>query len=241
MKTLRALTSHIASAACILALATAASAVELKMLTEEFAPLNFERGGQIVGLGTDQVVEMMARAGVAYDMELTQWSRAITLAEKQADTCVFSTSHTDARDPNFQWVEPLAVEQVILIKTKGSDIAVSDMAAASGLRVGTQTGDYTIGILEKNNFGRIDLSPVPDVTIKKLKAGRIDLMIASASFLEAALADGEPLEQAMVVAESVMSVACSKSTDPGVVAQMQAALQSMIDDGTQAAIQAKYN
>ena len=71
MKTLRALAAPIASAACALALVTSASATELKMLTEDYAPLNFERDGQIVGIATDQVVEMMARAGVDYDMELT--------------------------------------------------------------------------------------------------------------------------------------------------------------------------
>lgn len=228
-------------AAVSFALGSGAHAADIKLYTEEFPPLNFERDGQIVGLGADQVVEMMDRAGISYDMELTQWSRAISLAEKKPDTCVFSTSHTDARDPNFQWVEPLAVEQVILIKAKDSDVAAADLAAASALRVGTQTGDYTIGILEKNNFASIDLSPAPDVTIKKLLAGRIDLMVASTSFLEAAVSDGQQLEEVLVVAESMMSVACSKSTGGDMVARMQAALQSMIDDGTQAEIQAKYN
>lgn len=241
MKTLRALTAPIASAACALALATSASAVELKMLTEDYAPLNFERDGQIVGIATDQVIEMMARAGVAYDMELTQWSRAINLAEKKPNTCVFATTHTAERDPNFQWIEPVQADRTVLVKAQGSDVAVADVAAASSLRTGTQTGDYTVGVLEQNGFTTVDLSPTPDVTIKKLLAGRIDLMVTSASFLDAAVADGVAIEEVLVLSETIMSVACSKTTDPAVVASLQAALQSMIDDGTQAAIQAKYN
>ena len=241
MKTFAALKSCVASAACVIALGTSASAVELKLLTEDYAPLNFEQGGQIVGLGADQVVEMMSRAGVAYDMELTQWSRAINLAEKKPDTCVFSTTHTAERDPNFQWVEPLAADRTVLVKAKGSDVAVADVAAAAALRTGTQTGDYTVGVLEENGFGKVDLSPTPETTIKKLLAGRIDLMVTSQSFFEASIAAGVEIEEVLVLSETIMSVACSKSTDPAVVASLQAALQSMIDDGTQADIQAKYN
>lgn len=218
-----------------------ANASELTLFTEEYAPLNFEQDGQIVGMGTDQVVEMMSRAGVAYKMELTRWSRAINLAEKNADTCVFSTTHTEERDPNFQWVEPLNVDRTVLARAKGSGIEVTDVAAAAQLRTGTQTGDYTVGVLEENGFGNIDLSPTPDVTLKKLKMGRIDLIITSESFLEVAIAEGHELEQVLVLSETVLSLACSKATDPAVVASLQSALQSIIDDGTQAEIQAKYN
>jgi polar amino acid transport system substrate-binding protein len=241
MKTLRALTAPIASAACALALVTSASATELKMLTEDYAPLNFERDGQIVGIATDQVVEMMARAGVAYDMELTQWSRAINLAEKKPNTCVFAATHTAERDPKFQWIEPLQADRTVLVKAKGRDVAAGDVAAAARLRTGTQTGDYTVGVLEQNGFTKVDLSPTPDVTIKKLLAGRIDLMVTTASFLDAAVAEGVALEEVLVLSETIMAVACSKTTDPALVASMQSALKSIIDDGTQAEIQAKYN
>ena len=48
------------------------------------------------------------------------------------------------------------------------------------------------------------------------------------------------IEEALVISTTTMSVACSHKTDQALVARMQEALQSMIDDGTQAEIMAKY-
>ncbi|MBU3033581.1 substrate-binding periplasmic protein [Tritonibacter mobilis] len=226
--------------AVALGLGGAAQAADVMLLTEDYAPMNFERDGEIVGLGADQVFEMMNRAGITYEAELTQWSRAIGQAERRPNTCVFSTTHTEERDPNFQWVEPLASDSTILVRKAGSDIAPASIDDARGYRTGTQTGDYTVGVLEEAGFEAIDLAPSQSATLKKLLQGRIDLMATSGSFLEAALADGAEIEEALVISTTTMSVACSHKTDQALVARMQEALQSMIDDGTQAEITAKY-
>ncbi|NKW78649.1 transporter substrate-binding domain-containing protein [Rhodobacteraceae bacterium R_SAG7] len=232
----------VTSVATVFALgfAGAVQAADVTLLTEDYAPLNFERDGQIVGLGADQVFEIMSRAGIAYEAELTQWSRAIGQAERRPNTCVFSTTHTEERDPKFQWVEPLASDSTILVRKAGSDIAPATIEDARSYRTGTQTGDYTVGVLEEAGFESIDLAPTQSATVKKLLQGRIDLMITSRSFLEAALADGIEIEEALVVSTTTMSLACSLKTDEALIARMQDALQSMIDDGTQAEIIARY-
>ncbi len=226
--------------ALVLGFGAAAQAADVMLFTEDYAPLNFERDGQIVGLGADQVFEMMTRAGISYEAELTQWSRAIGQGEREANTCVFSTTHTEERDPKFKWIEPLATDRTILMRKKGNPIAPTTVAEAQAFRIGTQTGDYTVGLLESQGFGNIDLAPAQAATLKKLLGGRIDLMAASGAYFDTLVAEGAEVEEVLELSSSTMSLACSLQTDQELVDRMQAALQSMIDDGTQASITAKY-
>jgi len=228
------------AAAAALCFTGAAGAADLMLYTENYGPLNFEKDGQIVGQGADQVFEMLTRANISYDVELTKWSRAIGQTKTQNNTCVFSTTHTDERDAQFKWIEPLAIDRTVLVRRAGSDITLNSIDDALSYSTGTQNGDYTVGLLEAAGFTNIDLAPDQAGTVKKLLAGRIDLMAASDKFLKVALADGIELEVALVLSTATMALACNLDTDQALIDNMQATLQEMIDDGTQAAMIAKY-
>jgi len=213
----------------------------LHLTTEQYAPFNFQSGGDIAGLGADQVKEIMRRSGIRYDMELLPWSRAIGLAREKPMTCVFTTAHTVDRDSQFKWVEPLLVERTLLIRAAGSGVEPADVAAATAYRTGTQTGDYTVELLRNAGFTQIDLARDLDLTLKKLLSGRVDLMAVSESFAHRLQDEGVPVEEVAVLYEQVFSIACSPETPDGIVKRMQTALTAMIADGTQAEILARYN
>lgn len=213
----------------------------LHLTTEQYAPFNFQSGGEIAGLGADQVKEIMRRSGIRFDMELLPWSRAIGLAREKPMTCVFTTAHTVDRDSHFKWVEPLLVERTLLIRAANSGVDPADVAAATAYRTGTQTGDYTVELLRNAGFTQIDLARDLDLTLKKLLSGRVDLMAVSESFLHRLQDQGVPVEEVAVLYEQVFSIACSPQTPDGIVKRMQNALTAMIADGTQAEIVARYN
>lgn len=213
----------------------------LHFTTEQYAPFNFAQGDDIVGLGADQVKEIMRRTQIAFDMTLLPWSRAIGLAGVRPMTCVFTTAHTVDRHERFKWVEPLLVERTLIIKAEASKVDPGDLEAAKTLRTGTQTGDYTVELLRKAGFIEIDLARDLDLTLKKLLNGRVDLMAVSESYLHRLRKEGVPVEEVAVLHEQVFSIACSPGTPDAIVARMQDALTAMIEDGTQAEIQARYN
>lgn len=229
-------------ALALLALPSAPASAEeiLHLTTEQYAPFNFDEHGQIKGLGADQVKEVMRRSGIAYDLELLPWSRAIGLAREKPRTCVFTTAHTVDRDEHFKWVEPLLVERTLLIRAAGSGVAPADLAAARAYRTGTQTNDYTVELLRDAGFPQIDLARDLDLTLKKLLSGRVDLMAVSESFVHRLQDQGVPVEEVLVLHEQVFSVACSLETPDAIVARMQKALAAMIADGTQSEIIARY-
>ncbi|MTI04752.1 transporter substrate-binding domain-containing protein [Roseibium denhamense] len=222
------------------AIAAPAQAADINLTTEEYKPFNYTDGDKIVGFGAEQVFEIMNRAGLTYEVEMAQWSRAIGLAEREANYCVFTAAHTEERDPKFLWVEPLNVDRTLLIKMAGTDVNPASIDDAKAYTVGTQSQDYTESLLQQQGFPKIDAAKDMETTLKKLEAGRIDLVAVSEAFYKGLKQRGIDVETAVVLSETVLSMACNPGTDAANVKKMQDALKSMIDDGTQEKILAKY-
>jgi polar amino acid transport system substrate-binding protein len=217
-----------------------AAASELQLMTEEYPPYNFTDGDRISGLGAEQVFEMMARAGLSYEVEITRWSRAIGMTRRHAATCVFSTFRTPAREAEFVWIGPLSQDRSMLIKRADSDIVLETLEDAKRYSVGTQTGEFTVGILEAAGFGNVDQAPSMADALKKLLAGRNDLMAVPELFYRRLLDEGVPVEQALTLPVLEVSLACNPDTDPNHVTALRTAMESIIADGTQAEIMARH-
>jgi polar amino acid transport system substrate-binding protein len=217
-----------------------AAASELQLMTEEYPPYNFTEGDRISGLGAEQVFEMMARAGVSYDVEMTRWSRAIGMTRRHAATCVFSTFRTPAREAEFVWIGPLSEDRSMLIKRADSDIVLATLEEAKAYSVGTQTGEFTVGILEAAGFDNVEQAPSMADALKKLLAGRNDLMAVPELFYKRLRDEGVPVEPAFTLPVLEVALACNPKTDPTYLTALRTAMESIIADGTQAAIVARY-
>jgi polar amino acid transport system substrate-binding protein len=223
------------AAACV---ASVAGAQTIILNTEAYPPLNYEENGAIVGIGGDQVREMMARTGLDHRIEITSWSRAITLAEERPEHCVFTAAHTAERDPRFVWIEPLHVMRSVLARAAGGP-EIADLEAARAYRVGGQLNDVVAVYLEEHGFD-VDTSGAVENSISKLEAGRIDLVGVAEETMRAFQKRGARIETALVLSEDILSVACHPETDPAAVAAMRAALAAMIAEGVQTEIVARY-
>lgn len=226
--------------AFVFALVSEAFAEELHLTTEDYAPLNFEKDGKIVGIGADQVFEAMERGGVNYNVEMTKWSRALGLAKSEPNTCVFSAQHTADRDPHFLWIEPLLVGRDVLARLKDSNVSPKTLEEARKFSVGAPTGDSTIEKLEGLGFDKLDTAATQELVLKKLKAGRIDMVSGAESYLRALIASGEPLEIILPISETKIALACNKETDPGTIGKIQSALDQLIASGRQKEIISNY-
>lgn len=225
--------------ACIICSGADASS-ELRLMTEEYPPYNYKSGDEIVGLGAEQVFEMMDRAGVNYQVEITRWSRAIGSARRHAATCVFSTFRTPKRERDFVWIGPLSEDRSLLIKRADSDITLETLADAKGYSIGTQTGEFTVGILEAAGFENVEQAPSMADALKKLLGGRNDLMAVPELYYKRLLEQDIPVASAFSLPALEVALACNPDTDPEQVDALRLAMQNMIADGTQAAIIARH-
>lgn len=214
-------------------LATAAHADPLKLVTEEYPPYSYREAGTYKGASIDQVNILMKDAGLKYSIEMMPWARALALAETQAMTCIFTTVHNQERDKRFKWVEPLLVDRTILMRRSSADVHPGTLAEATKFVVGTQRSDFTADLLKEKNFSKIDLASDFNLTLKKLLAGRIDLMPVSEKYYGKLKRQGVHVDNVLVLTEQIYSIACNKSVADRDIAKMQASLNRLIHDGTQ--------
>lgn len=230
---------HIAFALALL-LSGTANAQTLRLLTEEYPPYNFSKNGIISGAAVEQAELMMKALGTPYSLEILPWARALSLAENQPWTCVFTTGHDDERDKRFKWVEPLLIDRMVMLRKVGSGVNPANIEEAKRFTVGTQRGDFSGTYLQNHAFPKIDLAADMETTVKKLLVGRIDLMVTSEKTFEAMRDEGKALEPALVLEGKLYGFACNLGLPDAVVEKMQAELEKLIANGTQDQIFVKY-
>ena len=227
--------------ASILALlATAAFADPLKLVTEDYPPYSYRDGAVLKGSSIDQVDLLMKDAGLDHTVEIMPWARALALAEKQPDHCVFTTTHNAERDPTFKWVEPLLAGRTLLIRKSGAPTNPQTLEEARQFLVGATRDDFTVDILKAKEFKRVDLATDFNLTLKKLLLGRVDLMPIAEDYYVKLRRDGTKIEKVLVLSEQIYSVACNRAVPDEQIAKMQKSLDKLIADGTQAALFRKY-
>jgi polar amino acid transport system substrate-binding protein len=221
-------------------LSTSAFADPLKLVTEEYPPFSFREASVLTGSSIDQVNLLMKDAGIDHTVEMMPWARALALAEKQPDHCVFTTAHNSERDPNFKWVEPLLAGRTLLVRRAGAAVNPQSLDDARQYLVGATRNDFTADLLSEKGFTRIDLATDFNLTLKKLMLGRIDLMPIAEDYYAKLRREGAQVEKLLVLSEQIYSIACNKAVPDETIEKMQASLNKLIGDGTQAALFRKY-
>lgn len=245
----RILNARKALRAHLLGLVTAAALIpvafangELTLTTENYPPFNMldEDTGRIVGISTDIVRAVMTRAGQSYKMSFLPWQRAFNDALTKPDTCVFSTTETQERLPQFKWVGPLVTNNWILFGRADSKLVIDSLADAKKHVVGGYKGDAVALFLEAEGFEQ-DLAAFDHLNPAKLAARRFDLW-GTGEFLGPYLAAraGVPIKPLYTFKETVMSMACNKTMDARVIERLNQVLTQLKADGTVAQIVARY-
>ena len=116
----------------------------LEILTEEFAPYNFEENGKLQGISVDLLVLMLERAGFSEtreDIKVMVWSRAYGLVLNNPDTLLFSMTRTKERENLFKWVGPIDTNVIELFAKKSKHIVIPSADDFVRYRIGTVIND----------------------------------------------------------------------------------------------------
>ena len=216
----------------------------LELTTEQLPPLNLtdDDGKTVRGVAADKVHELMRRSGIAYKMELMSWNRAIEMAKRQPDTCVFSTARTAEREAKFKWVGPIANGEWVMYGPAEKLNKITNLEQVKGTRIGGYLGDAAGRYLEEFGY-KVVISYGDDVTIKNLLAGRLDYWISSRKAAQVLIADNHA-EGRIVPLFHVRSVeyflACNPTTNDSVLDSLRVSLKQINADGTYDKIEAKY-
>jgi polar amino acid transport system substrate-binding protein len=229
------------SAAC--AAVHGQTAPTLYLTTEASAPYSMRDGTRVIGIGTEMVREIMARAGIVYTVDLLPWKRAYTAALERSDACVYSTTRTPEREPRFKWIGPIGEADWVLMARADRKLALRTLDEARRYRIGTYNGDARDLFLRERGFD-VDPAPSEQINPRKLLMGRIDLWAASmrrGSLTMERTGYAGKIVPVLVFKRIRVYLACNRGVPDALVTRMNGALESMERDGTAHTILHKYD
>ena len=217
---------------------------KITLYTEEYAPYNWrdKESGEITGLSTDIVAELMKRAHLAYARPVSvPWARGLALAAANADTCLFTAARVPEREALYQWVGPIGRSAWVLFARKADHIVLRSVEDARRYRIGTYIGDASVTFMRERGI-RIEATASDRLNPSKLQNRRIDLwsvgrlpglkLLHDLGIVE--------MEAVLTFTEADMYLACSRDLAPATVARMNATLKGMYADDTVRRIYNRY-
>jgi polar amino acid transport system substrate-binding protein len=209
--------------------ASFAMADVVRMGTEgAYPPYNFiNDAGNVDGFDIDVGNEVCKRANLTCEWVTNEWDSIIpNLVSGNYDTIAAGMSITDERDEVIDFTQSYAPPD------PSAYVAMSDGVDLTGGVIAAQTGTIQAGHVAESGATLVEFA-TPDETIAAVKTGEVDAVIADKGFLEPFVAEDADL---MFVSEAVMlggglGIGVRES-DGELKAALDAALQSMKDDGT---------
>ena len=155
----------------------------LRIITEEFPPLNYAGAdGKAAGQATEIVTSILTRLNHTASIEIMPWSEGYTLARTGPKVALFSTARTDERENLFKWVGPIASSEYMLYARDGSGLQINSLEAAKKAgRIGVVKDDVRHQFLLENNFGNISTCGSDAECLRNLVAGTTDLWLGSSA------------------------------------------------------------
>lgn len=231
---------------------TSTDAKPMMVLTEHLPPYQIDTRSGVSGFATDVVRRTFENAGIPYQIEVQDWSRAYQRTLRQADTCIYSISKSTERTPLFQWVGALAYTATSMYSLNNRpDIQLKTLEDAKKLVTAVTKDDITHHYLLKHGFKEGEqLYMLESVTtMLHVLQGRkdIDLVLVNDTILKyRAVESGVPLEtlqKQLEVSDLPLDfhLACSLTTPVESVARLKASLQQLKDSGEFAQIIAGWS
>lgn len=235
----------VAGLPALLPLAVAAQTYTL--LTEEAYPFQYLEDRRLTGMAVEIVDEMFKRSGFEHKDELLLWKDAYQRARGSPRACVYSTARTKEREKLFKWVGPIVVNKWAFFAKRGFSDPLEQPADLMKYRIGVLEADAKEGFLERLAVGSLsveanDAANPPRLTLDRGEPNKIDLWATGyyAGAHIAAKAGVTNVIPVRVFQTSPNYLACNPNLPDADLGKMQAALDGMKRDGSQAEIVSRY-
>lgn len=153
----------------------------LTIYTEEFPPYNYTQKGQITGVSTAVVKQVLAKAGFKVKIVSLPWARSYDLVQKKKNALIYSISRRQNRENLFKWIGVLTPTTYSVFGLNGrNDVSVNTLEDLKQYQIGTSIDDaresYLLGKgFELTDFDRVGGDNTHLLNLKKLINRRIDV------------------------------------------------------------------
>ena len=214
------------------------------LVTEDYPPFNIvnPKTGEVTGLSTEKVQELMRRAGEKYSITAYPWARSIQMAQNNPETCVFSTSRTPGREQLYKWVGPLVKNNWVIFARADDTRHPKTLEDLRVYVIGSYRNDAIAEYFSLKGFNT-ELASTDADNPRKMLAGRFDFW-ASGELLGWEILKQQGLSKMIVQLftfnQTDMYLACNTTMSQAKIDRWNQILKEMDKDGTNAAIEKKY-
>lgn len=222
---------------------------DLNLYTESYAPLNFEKDGQLTGITIDVMEEMLKRAGskqTRKDIKLLPWARGYVYVQNRPNTALFAMTRTKNREQLFHWVGPITKARIVLIGKEKLTRKISSLDQLTDSRIVAVNNDVGHQLLLAQGMepDNIQVISQPDNAVSLLAIDRVQYwayeQIVANWYLDT-IGDGSAgYSTHYVLSESDYYFAFNRNTDRRIIIELRKALESMRKDGKLDQILGKY-
>lgn len=168
---------------CSIFIVGAVRAEPVVIYTENYPPYNFlDDHGDVKGLATEKVQQVMRASGLAYEIRLVPWTRGLYFIESDPNALLYSMTRTPSRESRYRWLVPLAQSNFFVFSRKDDLRVVSKDAIQSGAFTGACVSNDLgcelfrwVG-MPLNKVIRVSSNDTGD--FRMVAAGRADLYIS---------------------------------------------------------------
>lgn len=220
-----------------------------QVVTEEWAPYNYQQDNQLTGMATEIVRGIMALTGDDFEVVLRPSMRSVRVLGSRPKTIMYSLFRTAERDPLYKWVGPIVEEAIYPYQLANTSQPINSLEQLlRAPRITTRHAGLIPETLQALGFNNLEKSATESLQLyRMLLAGRTDIIVgdtaAGAAYYSRQLnmAPGTLRQIPLELYRSSLYIAFSHDSDDEVVARWAGALEQMRGSGELKRIQDRYS
>lgn len=233
---------------CLL-LGTVVRAEQYQVVTEEWAPYNYQEHNQLTGMATEIVRGIMALTGDNFEVLLLPSMRSIRTLKTRPKTIMYSLFRTAEREPLYKWVGPIVEESIYPYQLANALQPVNALEQLRhALRITTRQAGLIPDVLQARGFNNLEKVATESLQLyRMLLAGRTEIIVgdtaAGVAYYSRQLniAPGTLRQIPIELYRSSLYIAFSRDCDDKLVAAWASALEQLRHSGELKRIQDRYN
>ncbi|WP_213881797.1 transporter substrate-binding domain-containing protein [Pseudomonas sp. dw_358] len=226
-----------------------AAAEQYQVVTEEWAPYNYEENHQLTGITTDIVRAIMALTGDHFDMLLMPSMRTTRALDTRPKTIMYSMFRTPQREPLYKWVGPIVEESIYPYQLGHGQPSVNTLEQLrQAAQITTRQDGLIPQVLQAQGFTNLDKSASSNLQLyRMLLARRTDIIVGDTATgvayysRQLQVPPGTLRRIPVELYRSSLYIAFSRDSDDKVVAAWSRALEQLRQSGQLARIQHQYD
>lgn len=161
---------------------------KLPIAVSVFPPFEFVQDGEVTGIDTEIVTQVLERQGYTADIRILPWPRAQKYVQDGVMAATFSFTKNSDREKFYYFSDPLSVVKDVFFKRKNLEITWNSLDDLKDYRIGASNGysyapDFMKAIKDQK-FKEVQILSGDNLELRqlhKLKNGRIDIFICEVS------------------------------------------------------------